>query len=179
VQDGVPECAEHSGVDFQIVTDKLVYAPKSKLLVKFLVTNTDFTQRRDSSTGLYEFRVLYLDRILGYCSGPLGGDWLEILDRNNKPVPIQKCFYDVVMEKVDAVEVLTNPKTGIALQPGDVFGTEAEIQLPAKKGKYRLNAQLFTGWFPEKQLQALAEKRMQILPQSCTISAPVVTITVR
>lgn len=166
----VPECGGDSGVDFRIATDKLVYAPDSMMHVKFLITNTKDVRGQD---------MLYLDRTLGYCSSQMGYYALTILDNNNRQVPMQGCAGDAVMEKVDAVELFTNPKTGIALKLAEVFGSDNEFQLPAKRGKYRLRAELFTGWLLKKQLLALAQRHMRILPQGCTVTAPVVTITVR
>ena len=176
----VPACEANPGFDFQIVTDKQVYAPKAMMHVKFLVANTDYTERQDKATELYGFPVLYVDRTLSYCSDPMGFFWLTVLDKNDKSVPIQRCSADAIMAKVNAVELLANPKTGIALSPGEVYGREGEFQLPAKKGKYSLSAELFTGWFPEKQLQALAEKHIRT-PQAlnCKMHAPVVTVTVK
>ena len=176
---GVRECSEHRGIDFQIAADRLVYAPKSMMHVKFLVTNTDYTERRGSSTGLYSFRDLYLYRLLSDCTSQVGFYRLTILDKNNKHEPIQGCSIDHQMDKVDAVQLFTDPKTGIALSPGDVYGIESGFDLPAKKGTYHLKAELFTGDFNKKQQQALAERKMWVLPPDCTIPAPVVTITVK
>lgn len=166
-QKPVPECGANSGVDFRIVTDKLVYAPKSMVRVKFLITNTGE-------------KPLYLDRGLSFCTSPMGFYWLIILDKHNKRMPVNGCSADVVMEKVDAVAMLTSPKTGIALTPGEVFGREGEFQLPTKRGTYRLKAELFTGGFFPKQLQTLAENHMRALQSlQCKIEAPVVTVTVK
>jgi hypothetical protein len=173
------KCEVTEGFDFQIATDKLVYAPKSMVHVKFLITNTDYTERRDASTGQYNAQVLYLVRALGDCTSPMGFFWLTVLDKNNKRVPVQGCSADVLMDKVDAVELFANPETGIALRPGQVYGSEAEFQLPPKHGTYRLKAELFTGDFNPKQQRALAERQMTVLPPRCDISAPVITITVK
>lgn len=175
----VPQCGPRPGFDFQIVTDRLVYAPKATMHVKFLITNASYAERQDKATGPYSFRVLYLDRTRSYCTSPTGFYWLTILDKNNKRVPIDVCSADPDMKKEDPVELFTNPKTGIALNPGDVYGSEGQFQLPAKKGKYRLKAVLFTGGFPERQLQSLAEKHIYILPSNCQVTAPVVTVTVK
>lgn len=173
------ECSMNNGFNFQVVTDKLAYAPKSVVHVKFLVTNTDYTQRQDSSTGLYSFRALHVSRLLSYCTSQIVFYSLTVLDQNDKRVPTSVCSSDHEMDKLDAVALFTNPRTGIALLPGEVFGSEEEVQLPAEKGTYRLKAELFTGDFNEKQQQALAEKKIATLPPHCTIPAPVVTITVK
>lgn len=161
------ECGGNSGVDFQIVTDKLVYPPGSMMRVKFLVTNTQETP-------------LYLNRGVSYCTSPLGFYWLTLLDNRDKQVPISGCSADVLMEKIDAVEMFTDPKSGIALETSSIYGSQAAFELPAKKGTYRLKAELFPGGFSEKQLQVLAEKHMRVLQSlQCKIPAPIVTITVR
>lgn len=178
-QTAAPECSTKSGFDFQIMTDKLVYSPRSVMHVKFLVTNTDYVQKQDRSTGLYGFPVLHLYRLLSRCSSQVGFYRLTVLDKSNKQLPTNVCSSDHEMDKVDAVELFTNPKTGIALSPGEVFGSDDEVQLPATKGAYRLKAELFTADLNEKQRQALAERKMTILPPNCTIRARVVTITVR
>jgi hypothetical protein len=167
----VPECGANNGIDFRIVTDKLIYAPKSMMHVKFLITNTRNTSEQD---------ILYLNRNLGYCTSQTGFYALTILDEKNERVPMQGCSGDIAMEKVDAVEMFTNPKSGIALRHGEVFGSDYEFQLPASRGIYHLKAELFTGWLLPKQLQALAERHMRVLQsQQCKIEAPVVTITVK
>ena len=178
-QTSVPACGTNQGFDFQIVTDKLVYAPKATMHVKFLIMNTDYREQQDKATGLYSFRVLYLNRTVNYCTSPTGFYWLTILDKHDKSVPIKACSIDSDMEKEDAVELFTNPKTGVALRPGDVYGSEGQFQLPSQKGKYRLKAELFTGGFLEKQLQSLAEKHIRILPPDCQVAAPEVTVTVK
>lgn len=169
-QSTLPECSVSAtnGLDFQIVTDKLVYAPKSMMQVKFVVANTDYTQGR----------VLYLYRLMNYCTSQMGSYRLTLLDKNNNWVPIRGCSHDVEMNKVDAVETFTNPRTGVALRAGEVFGSVADLELPAKNGTYRLKAEILPG-LGDKQRQALAEKEMRILPAGCTISAPIVTITVK
>lgn len=178
-QTSVPACGTNQGFDFQIVTDKLVYAPKATMHVKFLVMNTDYREQQDKATGLYSFGVLYLNRTVNYCTSPTGFYWLTILDKHDKSVPIKACSIDSDMEKEDAVELFTNPKTGIFLRPGDIYGSEGEFQLPSEKGNYRLKAELFTGGFLEKQLQSLAEKHIHILPPNCQVDAPEVTISVK
>lgn len=170
-QTTVPQCGANSDTEFQVVTDKLAYAPKSMMHVKFLITNTKNTHEQD---------ILYLDRHLGYCTSQLGFYALTILDEKNKVVPMQGCNADLVMEKIDVVEMFTNPKTGVALKPNEVFGSEYQFQVPAQKGKYRLKGELFTGWLLKKQLQTLDENHMRVLQSlQCKIEARIVTIIVR
>jgi|SRR6185437_6467521 len=168
-QSVLPQCGTKSDMDFQIVTDKLIYSPKSMVHVKFLVANTDYTQKR----------VLHLYRLVSDCSSQMGQYRLTLLDKNNNWVPMQECSADVLMDKVDALEVFTNPVTGIALKVGEVFGSEEDVLLPPKKGTYRLKAELFPAAFNEKQRQALLDKQVRVLPGGCIISAPVVTITIK
>jgi hypothetical protein len=161
-----PECGGKTGVEFRIVTDKLVYPPKAVMRVKFLITNTDATP-------------LHLIQALNDCTSPKGFFWLDILDKNNKTVPIPGCSADLLMDQLDAVETLSNPKTSLLLYMQEIYGYEGEYELPDKQGTYRLKAKLFTGDFNEQQQQALADKHMRVLPQHCFISAPIVVITVK
>lgn len=161
----VPRCGPNAGVDFRIMTDKLVYRPKSTMYLKFLVTNTGE-------------KPLYLFRHMNQCGSQLGSYQLTILDRHGRRVPVQTCFADLLMDELDAVEMLTNPKSGIALKPGQIYDIEGDFELPSKPGKYRLKAELFPPGFLDKQRQVLAEKDMRVLDK-CLVPAPDVTITVR
>ena len=105
--------------------------PNQKMRVKFLVTNTKDAPEQD---------MLYLDRNLGYCTSQMGFYALTILNKENERVPMQGYSGDLVMERIDAVELFTNPRTGIALRPREVFGSDYEFPLPAKRGEYRLKA---------------------------------------
>jgi len=166
----LPECSTNDGVDFQIVTDKLVYAPKSMMHVKFLVANNDYASGKS----------LYLYRLLSYCSSQMGQYKLTLVDRNNDSVPVRTCFIDQrLTDEVNAVELLTNSTTGIALKAGEVFGAEAGFQLPSQKGTYRLKAELLPATFTPKQQQALADKQMRVLQPGCMTSAPLVTIAIK
>jgi len=160
-----PECGPNTGVELRIMTDKLVYAPKSVMRVKFIVTNT-------GDVPLYFFREL------NQCSSQLGSYFLRILDQRGKEVLVQRCYADLVLEQLDVIGWLNNPRWGILLRQRDVYGLEERYEVPAKKGAYRLEAELIPAGLLEKQLQALAEKQMRISPH-CIVTAPVVTITVK
>src|SRR5579859_6960467 len=75
-QDGVPQCSEHKGIDFQIATDKLVYAPKSILHVKFLATGGGGGRGEESWRGWWGLGVLCVGGGLGCCGGGVGGCWV-------------------------------------------------------------------------------------------------------
>jgi hypothetical protein len=113
------KCGDKSGVSFRIVTDMLVYAPKSTMRVDILVTNK-------AEVPLYFFRTL------SQCSSQLGSYLLLIVDRKKQEVPVQRCSADLLMDKLDVAEMLTNPKLGILLGQGDVYGLEEEFELPGK-----------------------------------------------
>jgi hypothetical protein len=146
------------------MTDKSVYEPKSTMYVKFIVTNTDD-------------KPLYLLRQMNQCSSQMGSYQLVILDDRGKEVSTQQCSADLFMDKLDVVETLTNPNFGIALMRGQIYGSEGDFQLPAKPGKYRVEADVFPPGLLDKQRQALAEKNMRVL--ECTMAASPVTITVK
>jgi hypothetical protein len=159
-----PDCSESSGVGFRIVTDKLVYAPKSTMRVDFLVTNTEEVP-------------LYFFRTLSQCSSQLGSYLLLIVDRKKRQVPIQRCSADVLMDKLDVVETLTHPKFGILLAHGAAYGHEEVYELPAEKGTYWLNAELVPPGFTDTQREILTENKMRVL--QCPCRAPDVTITIK
>lgn len=163
---GMPQaCGPKSGVSFQVLTDHLDYAPGAALHVKFLVTNTGETP-------------LYFSRHLNGCGSPVGFVSLQILDRNNQDVRDSGCSDDVgPIGDAELIEVVTDPRFWIQLQPREIFGGEATFALPAKKGTYRLKAELFPTSFTEKQKQILSKRGTRVLQSSCP--APSVTITVR
>ncbi len=163
---GMPQdCGPEGSVSFQIVTDHLDYAPRASLHVKFLVTNM----------GEAPF---YFSRHLNECGSPLGFASLQILDRSNQDVRDSGCSDDTgPISDSELIEVVTDPKLWILLKPREIYGGEATLELPAKKGTYRLKAELFPTTFTERQREILSKKRMRTLQSRCT--APLVSITVR
>lgn len=159
-----PDPDPENGVDFQIVTDKLVYAPGSTMQVKFLVTNTG----KDP---------IYLFRSVSNCGSQLGSYSLSVFDHNGQQVAIQRCFSDLFLDKLDVVEELTNPKLGILLEQWDIYGHVADFELPTKKGRYRLKAVLIPPGLLAKQKEILSQKHMRVLQSPCP--APIVTITIK
>lgn len=158
------DCGEKSGVNFRIVTDKLVYPPKSRMRVDFLVTNKEEVP-------------LYFFRTLSQCSSQIGSYLLLIVDQKKHQVPIQRCSADLLMDKLDVLETLTNPKFGILLRQGDVYGLEEDFELPAEKGTYSLNAELEPPGFTDKQRDILTANKMRVL--ECPRRAPSVIITIK
>lgn len=158
-----PDCGSENGVDFRIVTDKRSYAPAATLHVKFLITNPGE-------------EPLYLFRLLSDCSSQIGSYLFFILDEKNKEVPKQRCSADLIMDE-RVIDELSDPKFGIALRKYDIYGFEGEFQLPAKKGTYRLKAELWPPGFTEKQKEILSQRQMRVLRSRC--AAPIVTITIK
>jgi hypothetical protein len=159
-----PDLGRESDVEFRIATDKLVYSPKSTVHLKFLVTNTSEVP-------------LYLFREVSPCSSQLGSYLMLILDRSHREVPIQRCSADLLMDTLDVVGTLTNPRFGILLLRGEVYGRDWTFELPDAKGTYRLKAELIPPGFTEGQKELLADRKMRVL--QTRYPAPIVTITIR
>jgi hypothetical protein len=156
-------CSE-GGIDFQITTDKFVYSPGDTVRVKFLVTNKGEVP-------------LYFFRDLNRCSSQLGSYALQIVDRKNREIPLQRCSSDLRMDQLNVVDTLTNPMFGVILRRGDVYGREEDFELPTEKGTYQLKAELDPPGFTDQQKETLLEKKMRVLERRC--SAPAVMITVK
>jgi hypothetical protein len=158
-----PDRDEKGGIAFQVVTDKTAYTPGSALRVKFIVTNTGESP-------------LYLLRNLSECSSQQGFFFFLILDDKNQDVRGQGCSSDSWPPEED-VERLADPQLWIRLNPGEIFGRELAFELPAKKGTYRLKAELTPTTFTSKQKDILSQRQIRVLEKPCP--APTVTITVR
>jgi hypothetical protein len=161
-----PGCDE--GVNLQIMTDQTSYSPGAIMHVKFLITNTAKTP-------------LYLFRGIGQCSSQHGWLSLQLRDLHNKEVEVEgwECSADdFSMNTLDMVRFLSSPETGVLLQQGEIYGREADYNLPKKKGTFRLHLELApAGFLTEEQKQALSQHQMRVLHSPCL--APAVTITVK
>jgi hypothetical protein len=154
-----------SGVEFQIVPDKLTYSGGSTMHVKFIVTNTGDTP-------------LYLYRNLSLCTSPKGSFLLQILDANNQETGQQLCSADSFPPKDDEIiREITTSELWIKLGSGKLYGSDWAADLPAKRGVYRLKAQLTPVGFSAYQKELLANKGIRVVHSSC--SAPLFTITVK
>jgi hypothetical protein len=160
----LPDCNSDSGVDFQMSTDRRVYLPGALMHVRFTVTNTSETP-------------LYLIRSLDTCGSELGAFALSILDRRNRRWSKMDCSATVLIDRLDVVEVLTNPKKTILLRNEEIFGREQTVEVPDKRGTYTLEAKLLGPMFNQAQREILAEKRMRIL--DCHVLAPTLKIEVK
>ena len=164
---GMPQdSVTKSGIDFRVVTDRLNYPPGSTLHVKFIVTNTSETP-------------IYLSRGLSVCSGQFGFVYFQLLDQTNREVRKEGCSADSwpLPGQSDVLKEVSDPKFWILLQPQEIYGGEAAFELPAKKGTYRLKAELIPPAFTDRQGEILAQQGTRVLQSPCP--APVVTITVR
>lgn len=164
--EGLPNSSCDDSVNFQIITDRVSYAPGATMHVKFLVTNT--------GKG-----TLYLFRGMSQCSNPYSSLALDIRDQRNHEVKQLRCSLDpALMDPQEIIEALNNPPTGVRLEEGQIYGKEQEYILPKKKGAYRLHAKLAQLGGPSDDLNsALEQHHMRVLRGTC--SAPAVTITVK
>src|SRR5260370_22980215 len=163
---GTPQdCGAKNGVDFHIVTDRVAYTPRATLRVKFLVTNTGGPR-------------LYFSRHLNECGSPAGFASLQILDDTNQDVRSSGCSDDIgPIKDSELIEMVTNPKIWIRLEPREIYGGEATFELPAKEGTYRLKAELWPTSFTDKQKEILSQRQMRVLQKPC--AASFVTITIK
>ncbi len=164
---GMPrDLTPKSEVDFAIVTDRVVYPPGSVAHVKFIVTNKGETP-------------LYLHRPLTECSGQKGFILFQMLDRENRSVDISRCSADSwpPLERAGVFKEVSDPRFWVLLQQWEIYGGESDIELPTKKGIYRLKAELIPPAFSDDQRKTLSQNRTRVLQSSRP--APVVTITIK
>jgi hypothetical protein len=153
------------GVDLQITTDKRLYKQGATVRVQFPVTNTDETP-------------LYLFRAIDQCSSPLGWLSLRMRDPQNQSVVSFACAADYLMDQLDPVQELSDPKLGVRLGKDEIFGRVQEYKLPKEKGLYRLQADLGqVGYLTDEQNNALSQHHMRVLRHAC--SSPVLVIEVK
>lgn len=153
-----------SGVEFSISVNDPTYTVGTRVRVTAIVKNTGETP-------------LYLFRDIGQCSSQIGSYSVALFDSKSKFVPTQGCSADMVMDSFDAVQELTNPRTGIALEHGEVYGREIGLELPTKKGTYQLRAQIEPAGLNRSQKELLERGNKRIIKNSC--QAPVLTVKVR
>jgi len=153
------------GVSLHISTDKNSYAPGATMHVRFLVTNTGK-------------EPLYLFRNVGQCSSQYGWLSVSLRDEQNRNVGSWECSVDdPLIATRDFVGILSNPKSGVFLKQGEIYGREEGYELPKKAGTYQLTAELAPGGVSKEQDEALVQHQMRVLRGTCL--APAVTITVK
>jgi hypothetical protein len=161
----IPESTAADQIEFQVLSDKLHYAPGTLVSVKFIVTNIGETP-------------IYIYRYLGACSSPNGFASLEILDSRNHEANISGCSGDTLATpNNELIKWVNNPSLWILLKPREVYGGIAEFELPAKKGPYRLKAALYPTSLNDQQKEILSENKMTVL--RIPHEAPIATVTVR
>lgn len=156
---------KESKVNFQIVADKLVYSPGSSINVKFILTNTGETP-------------LYVPRSLSVCSNIEGFFFFQILDQGDHNLIGKGCSSDVAPTwETHVMQQIVDQKFWIALEPGEIFGKTFTIELPRKKGTYRLKAELTPPGFSDVQKQSLQQQQIRVLRSACP--APILRVIVR
>lgn len=151
-------------IDLQILTDHRSYSPGTIMHIKLVITN-----RGDVP--------LYIFRAVDNCSSQLGWFGVIVYDWLGHEVDTRGCSGELDMERFNAVQVLSDPKTGTLLKKDEIYGQEQEYELPRKKGLYRLQGEIVPGSLPENQKQELSQRQMRVLKNTCL--APVVTISIR
>jgi hypothetical protein len=132
--------------------------------VKLLVTNKADTP-------------LYIFRSVDNCSSQLGWFGVIVYDRHQHEVNTRGFSGELDMDLFNAVQVLSDRRTGTLLQKNEIYGQEQEFELPRKKGIYRIQGKIVPASLPESQKQELSHRQMRILTNTC--SAPMLTITIR
>ncbi len=163
-----PQCDSQSMIDFQISTDKTAYRLRSVMHVKFILTNA-------SQSPVYVYRFLH------ECSSENGFISFQILDQKGHNLRPWTCSADSwpPLAQVDALKVLSDSSLWIVLKQGESTYGELHIELPAKKGNYRLQAELVPPAFTDKQRDILSQKEMSVLGKPCTAHPVTITVTGR
>lgn len=152
------------GVKFEIVINESVLRAGNQFVVKFLVTND----------GEAPF---YLSRHLSACGSALGFVDLKILDETGRNVRIGGCSDDVTpVEDENVLKLVHNSDSWIALRAREIYGGEAQFDLPRKSGTYELRVELYPTSLSEKQRASLAQNNIRVLLKP--IKAPAVKIKV-
>jgi hypothetical protein len=145
----VPDVKDY--IQVQLVITHSVYAPGSKVHFKFLVTNV-------GEEPLYLYRA--------GCGGPRAYYEVEIREKSGDPTHAGR-FPGRIADDFDwggrdVVRELNDPQFAIRLQSNEIYGFEDDIELPKKKGVYRIEATFVPAGFAEEQKAALAEKKMRL-----------------
>ena len=152
------------GVEFRILADKKAYAPRSTARIKFIVTNT-------GKSPLYFFRGM------SECSSQLGIFSLVLFDKEQHEINSFGCSVEVALNQMNLEQELTSSDSGIKLGPKQIFGIETEVELPANRGVYRLEARLVPSALTKDHRATLSDKGLKLLAESCR--APVVLIEIK
>ena len=145
----------------QIVVSKTKYPRGSTIRLKFLIRNQ----------GSEPF---YLFRGLSACSNQIGSLFLLIRDEQGNVVNSEGCSVEVDMYKLDVVEELTNPESGVEIKPREIFAQNTELQLPRKKGTYHIAGKFIPAAFPRAQTSALAGRKIRVPLR--VVSAETITV---
>jgi hypothetical protein len=161
-----PDSAAADNVSFDIVTDKLVYSPHSKMLVKFLIAN----KGPDN---------VYIHRSITVCGSLYGQYELQVLDSAGRNVRTTSCSSDFLSTGQKRLDPISEVRSGnwIELRPGQVYGWQEEFELPSAKGLYQLNATLAPpGLFDAQQKETLQHGHIRILTSRHQAEAISVTV---
>ena len=150
--------------DVRVLTDRPVYLPESTAEVRFIVANT----------GSAPF---YLSRDADECSSQSGSFSLELVDKEDHESNVSGCSADIDPHKFTSVlEEHPNPELWVLLKPGEIFGKVEMLELPKKRGMYRLKAELYPPAFLQDVKSVLTQRGIGVL-QGPT-PAPVVVLKV-
>jgi hypothetical protein len=159
------ELGTEEGVNFQMAVDRSEFSPGDRVRVSFVVTNEGPA-------------TLFFSRHLNECGSPLGFADLKILDETGRDTRSFGCSDDIGPIKDEQVlNFVHNPESWIALKQREIYGGEAEFDLPRKKGVYELRAELIPTSFTDNQKQILSQNGIRVLLKP--IVAPVVRIRVK
>jgi hypothetical protein len=92
---------------------------------------------------------------------------VKILDENGHDVTTTGCSSDVdpAWETAE-MERITKQEFWIVLKPGEIFGATSALELPKRKGTYRLKAELTPPGFSAKAEKLLSDKGIRILQEA-------------
>lgn len=115
--------------------------------------------------------------------GFICGKWIgfvdfHILNSRGQDVINRGCdAYILPIPLNEVKQEVTESRGWLRLDPYEIYGEEAEFELPEKKGSYRLVAELIPPGFTIDQKQLLASEQIHVLQTRHV--APAVTIVVK
>src|SRR5437660_12440448 len=111
-----------------VSTDRDSYVPAGLMHVRFLILNTGKVP-------------IFLFRNVNQCTSQYGWLSLEIRDSRKQEIKGLTCSADSFsVDETDIVGMLNNPRTGVVLQPGEIYGRQTDYDVPKGSGFYYLHA---------------------------------------
>jgi hypothetical protein len=155
-------------VSFEVVPVKNVYRPNEPISLKFILIN-----RGEVPITIERFSPVCSSDFFAFVN-------LRVLDHRNQEALYGGCAGDSFLTK-EAVEreasEVAKKDYWITLQPGELFGEQADREVRTVKGTYTIKSQFLPARFPIEEQTRIAQRGITILSEQ--IEAPSVQIKVR